>query len=189
MAWLSTSTHLAALTFLRNYLFQNPAKRLTRLILMACLVVMLASAMGPVTLFDAGTPASYAICYYTGDYESDSPDPSGIFSILIIFFSFVVRLIKAHQTSSRIISRRLMRKATHSVLRVLRKLSFSSRKSRRSRQIWHMIIVQPLAAAYVAILLYIDFYLSLSSEVSHASLLGLLQQLGLNCLVDLRFIG
>src|SRR4051812_33352934 len=75
-AWFSTITHLAALTCLRTYLFQHPAKRVVRVFLMACLALMLLIAMAFTGRLDLH-PEQHAVCYFRLDYKP-TPRLSGI---------------------------------------------------------------------------------------------------------------
>lgn len=59
MAWFSSLTHLSALSFLRRYFHQNPAKRAWRVCLMILLLVLLVVAFLPTGYFNFRKPAYY----------------------------------------------------------------------------------------------------------------------------------
>jgi len=63
LAWFSTITHLAALTCLRTYLFQNQSKRPVRLFLMGSLALLLLTAVAFSGRIDLD-PTQHAICYF-----------------------------------------------------------------------------------------------------------------------------
>ena len=59
MAWFSSLTHLCALSFLRRYFHQNPAKRAWRVCLMILLLVLLVAAFLPTGYFNIRKPTPY----------------------------------------------------------------------------------------------------------------------------------
>ncbi|KAI0128371.1 hypothetical protein BJ170DRAFT_594224 [Xylariales sp. AK1849] len=121
LAWFSCSTHLSALLFLRNYLINHPAQRIWRLLSMFILLLALLVAMVPTGHFywdglqywfidgrpefksDYSTmdaaPAANATCYFNADFSQvvySSGKNAMLLSVLLLLFSFVVRLLKLH---------------------------------------------------------------------------------------------
>ncbi len=103
-------THQAALSHLRNYFNTHPGKKLWRLVLMACLVIMLLVAMVPTILmkyWDSELSKS-ALCYFPAyaDYRHlHTPFGllclgEGIFSMCVIVSGLVIRIIKLHKSAS-----------------------------------------------------------------------------------------
>jgi hypothetical protein len=73
LAWFSSLTHMACLTFLRNYLYTHPSERLWRLFGMLSIAGLLFVAMLPTFNFNLlqyndktmhPTPADQTICYF-----------------------------------------------------------------------------------------------------------------------------
>ncbi len=171
LTWLSTATHLAALTFLRGYLARNPAKRAMRLFLMAGLLVMLSAALGPTASANLGPLSDYAVCYFNdAAFRNPDPDPNPMVSIMILVFSFVVRVVKVFPLLSRDATWQLAARLMRRVRIALRHISLPLSASRRVRLAWHMVVVQPIAAACLVVLVYADFFLSMTSEVSSSLL-------------------
>lgn len=122
LAWFSSLTHLAVLTFLRQRLYHWRPMRAWRLIAMAALMILLMVALVPTAriewpptdAFDNKTvilipdyqffdfaPNRYAVCSFK---DMSLIDPaslaSAIISMVVIFSGFIVRVIKLHRTLS-----------------------------------------------------------------------------------------
>jgi hypothetical protein len=112
LVWFSSFTHLATLTFLRRYLYENVPLRSWRLGLMTVLIASLVIALIPTGnrawLFYeglAGIPAWCFFIYSDGDIEALNnsvvhPNGSMELSILVLVFSYATRAIKMFRWSS-----------------------------------------------------------------------------------------
>ncbi|RYP47383.1 hypothetical protein DL768_006551 [Monosporascus sp. mg162] len=128
LAWFSNITHQCGLIFLREYLYQNPSERKWRLVFMAMLLIALLAAMVPTAFavqfdtFYGAQEATPAACFYNSEvthalYEEGGINKSPITrtgpfqismaSICILFLTFVTRLIKLFETSSRLVRDRI----------------------------------------------------------------------------------
>jgi uncharacterized membrane protein len=70
LGWLASITHLSALSFLRNYLFNRRKERLWRVGSMFAMLALLAVAVGISGHFEWGDPSDsrpedYAICGFS----------------------------------------------------------------------------------------------------------------------------
>ncbi|KFY18027.1 hypothetical protein V492_00192 [Pseudogymnoascus sp. VKM F-4246] len=102
--WFSSFTHLATLTVLRGYLYENPSMRLWRLFFMTILILLLIAALTPTgnVNWDVGSvPAS---CFFRYSLTSNISDnlTSMIFSVLVLWISYTTRAIKLFERSSRL---------------------------------------------------------------------------------------
>ncbi|KAK4449659.1 hypothetical protein QBC34DRAFT_404587 [Podospora aff. communis PSN243] len=107
LAWFSSVTHLAALTFLRRYLHNRPLEKWCRVALMLVMLALLSVAAGPTAKFTwlldslreveglQAHPASHAICFYRA---SITMDREGIQSlaiiILLLVYGYAIRIAK-----------------------------------------------------------------------------------------------
>ncbi|QPC60568.1 hypothetical protein HYE67_002799 [Fusarium culmorum] len=99
LAWMASVTHLACLSFLRNYLMNRPDKRLWRVVLMFSVMILLAIAIGITGYFelegDAKEPAHFAVCYLRMPMDSSTVAfESMLKMILLIIYGFFIRLAK-----------------------------------------------------------------------------------------------
>ncbi|CZR48322.1 uncharacterized protein FPRO_12932 [Fusarium proliferatum ET1] len=103
LAWLASVTHLASLSFLRNHLANNPAKRTWRLVAMCIIQVMLSVAVGLSMTFDGdpwldsqgGRPA---ICYFKERIDTTSiAFQSAIKFIILIVWGLAIRIAKTFE--------------------------------------------------------------------------------------------
>ena len=111
LAWFSCLTHLACLTFLRNYLYNHPGERIWRLVGMSSLVILLIVGLLPTGKASIYGPADYASCSFRNiarvksddRYESEDVNfdyATMIVSILFVGFGFLTRFIKLHRSLS-----------------------------------------------------------------------------------------
>jgi hypothetical protein len=121
LAWFASLTHLACLTFLRNYLYNRKTERKWRLSLMSVLLVMLITAVVPTGNYRSPHISTspyvdrrpgiqeandYAICHFSAHDPSQYPRAfvSMIVLVLISVFGFAFRIIKLFQPLSLFIS-------------------------------------------------------------------------------------
>ncbi|KAL8776345.1 MAG: hypothetical protein Q9213_008306 [Squamulea squamosa] len=133
LAWHSSLTHLATLTFLRQYFRHNPTARLWRAILMLLMVMMLSVALLPTgdrrwsNKYDGDSDngAFPVLCAFrrltvqksSERYRPDSVTTSTmLISIAVLFLSYLTRLIKLSQQATAF-TRRWMRTKPGSLIR------------------------------------------------------------------------
>ncbi|KAL8956671.1 MAG: hypothetical protein Q9183_006246, partial [Haloplaca sp. 2 TL-2023] len=110
LAWHSSLTHLTTLTFLRRYFQENPTARVWRSVLMLILAIMLAIALLPTgDRRYHGRRSTPALCDFRrlvahgqgGRFQFDIVSTSVmLISILILFSSYLTRLIKLSNRST-----------------------------------------------------------------------------------------
>jgi hypothetical protein len=169
VAWFSTITHLAALSCLRTYLYQNQVKRGLRLFFMGCLAVMLITATIPTasTEFRDDLPARCFLDFSRFD-RSKHGDADTIFSLLLLVYNIILRALKLHRKIAegwtRHITQKLMAPAKRATRAVVMRLASIDRYP-RSRLVIHVLIVQPLVAILVLGKTYYLMYTSTVAEV------------------------
>ncbi|KAF5608948.1 uncharacterized protein FSUBG_4337 [Fusarium subglutinans] len=106
LAWLASITHMASLSFLRNHLANNLAKRAWRLVAMCIIQVMLSVAVGLSMTFPESNGYAYedpwlnhggrpAICYFREGVKADSVNfESAIKFIILLVWGFAIRIAK-----------------------------------------------------------------------------------------------
>jgi hypothetical protein len=120
-AWFSSVTHLTTLTMIRHYFRRNNTiVRNVRVFLMLCVLVMLTVALLPTghrkwisTVDDTSTAGAPAMCYMTDLSGLDTASPQTdamIFSIIVLWTSYITRVIKLYATSSATARRHLRTK-------------------------------------------------------------------------------
>jgi hypothetical protein len=107
LVWFSSFTHLATLTFLRQYLHENSPMRWWRLFFMTALLLLLVAALIPTGNDNwlpsdqpdkTGTPALCLFSYPST--EGATASLTMLFSVLILCISYIVRAIKLFKWSS-----------------------------------------------------------------------------------------
>ncbi|KAI1404359.1 hypothetical protein F4819DRAFT_139444 [Hypoxylon fuscum] len=113
LAWFSCTTNLSALTFLRTYLIHHPFEMVWRLVSTFILLVGLTVALVPTGHFfwrpndleyiEDASPSAYAICYFSANFKGPSfaGKNSMLLSILLLIFSYMVRVFKLCRGSGR----------------------------------------------------------------------------------------
>ncbi|CAP95695.1 Pc21g07980 [Penicillium rubens Wisconsin 54-1255] len=114
LAWFSSLTHLACLTLLRNHLYNHSMQRIWRLLCMAVLVILLTVALSFTGGYDwtsshrsnyiyKGTAFNVirpAMCHPSSSTRSSVTYYAMVFSILLVVFGFVARIIRLHKAIS-----------------------------------------------------------------------------------------
>lgn len=114
LAWFSSLTHLACLTLLRNHLYNHSMQRIWRLLCMAVLVILLTVALSFTGGYDWTSLDSFysihkntafnvirpAMCHPSSSTRSTVTYYAMVFSILLVVFGFVARIIRLHKTIS-----------------------------------------------------------------------------------------
>ena len=171
LAWFSSLTHLTTLTVLRKYFRDNPTIWTWRAFLMLVNVLMLGFAILP-----TGNPEFYrngraAICHFKnldvrGGLRLTEPQSVYmLFSIIVLFFGYLTRLIKLSARSTTF-ARRWIREKPRNVLRkVLDKtLRARSRANASLRWCFQYIVIESL---YVCLRATFDLFDSMLWEVFH----------------------
>ena len=171
LVWFSSLTHLTTLTVLYQYFRDNPLVRNWRAASMLAIVVMLGIAllsMGNVSSANMAVPAQ---CLFEKLVDEDGPyaysdplaPPSMIISIIILFISYVTRLIKLSKMSSVFARRWLRSKPGHLLKGWLDGLNRRSRLSRAG--FLYTIGHQLLLTVFVLLRALLDVYESMLWEV------------------------
>lgn len=181
LAWFSSVTHLSALTFLRNYLYNRLGERLWRLISMSAFLCMLIVALAPTGSFDwqglpsdvspVVSPSTYAICHFAvpdcNDLASTSASlsyGSMVMSILLLVFGFISRVFKLYEPLFALVSswRANISKGYRTWLWKFQVWSgpnthpFNWRKT---------LVHRPAVSVFLVLRLYLDIYSSMFFEV------------------------
>ena len=180
LAWFSAITHMSALTFLRNYLYNHQGERLWRLISMAFFQVMLIVAMVPTAnfnwLYDSGdnviaNASDYAVCFFQIRDPTRTSFTSMMMSIIILLFNFGTRGIKLHKTLSDWVLRDIRKKLSVSYRRGLKRIHNNSAVEGHPLCWKRTILYRPLLAAFLVGRLVLDLYSSMFFEVGQICLL------------------
>ncbi|KAI0870092.1 hypothetical protein GGS24DRAFT_511235 [Hypoxylon argillaceum] len=190
LAWFSNLTHQCGLIFLREHLHQNPTERTWRLVFMTILLVTLIIAMAQTTgavQFDkyyGAQPWTPAKCFYSknitdalyheGNINKGSVAQTGAFqittvSIIILGLSFVTRLLKLFETTSRFLTDQIRARVSRHLRNILAscvKLRLASRNRRSGFRFRIVLLENPLLAGYLFLRIFVDIYASAFSDVS-----------------------
>jgi hypothetical protein len=176
LVWFSSFTHLATLTFLRRYLYENVPLRSWRLglmtVLIASLVIALIPTGNPVWLPEsnfAGIPAWCLFNYSDHDfadpwYHTLDPNGSVVLSILVLVFSYAARAIKMFRWSS-IQSRLYLRtKPGNTITKHLDKLYTGSQNTRTKTWVF-LIPYYIILSILLVVRSWFDLFESMMFEV------------------------
>ncbi|KAF5691399.1 hypothetical protein FDENT_3441 [Fusarium denticulatum] len=166
LAWLASITHLASLSFLRNHLANNPAKRAWRLVAMCTIQVMLSVAVGLSMTFtdDAEDPDE-------GLYENPWPKHAIKFIVLLVW-GFAVRIAKTFEgfegglrrTASRLEQRGNRHRRVFSGS-AEREWDHTFAEASLPRRMWRYFSVPVLIGFYSVLSIQLDLFTSLLAEV------------------------
>ncbi|KAI1852863.1 hypothetical protein JX266_002404 [Neoarthrinium moseri] len=190
LAWFSNLTHQCGLVFLRGYLYQNPRERMWKLMLMTGLFLTLVCAWTPMIgaiVFDGyfgAQPTTPAACFYNlevvhalyadGGINQGSITGAPSFqisavAIVVLFLSFIVRLIKLFETSSRFVRNRIRTPVSLILRNLLSRIVTSSLTQRQygakfqSRVFW---FENPFLASYLFLRIAADIFTSVFADVT-----------------------
>ncbi|RBR20257.1 hypothetical protein FVER53590_11234 [Fusarium verticillioides] len=178
LAWLASITHLASLSFLRNHLANNPAKRAWRLVAMCTIQAMLSVAVGLSMTFNkepwlndrGGRPAR---CYFEDLVNPRSMAfQSAIKFIVLLVWGFAIRIAKTFERFEgglrRTAARLEQRGNRH-------RRGYSSSTGREwdhtfahvslTRRVWSHFSVPILIGFYSVLSIQLDLFTSLLAEV------------------------
>ncbi|GFN13299.1 uncharacterized protein AtWU_03097 [Aspergillus tubingensis] len=173
LTWFSTITHLSCLTALRNHLYLHSSERTWRLAAMAILCVLLAIGLGFTANYDwaffgGGDEPNYgdaAICYIRIRSPLGHAFYTMLFSVLLITFSFVVRIVKLYRFLSVDIFTRARSRVKHWTYTSLRIVHDWSDASAQPPSLICMICYYPLLAAKLSADLLVDGWASVFMEI------------------------
>jgi hypothetical protein len=185
LAWFSSLTHLACLTFLRHYLYVNQGERAWRLVAMAILVILLIAAMvpsgnyqwdplQPSAGFDDSTteagivpqPADYAICYFKHLRKVDSVTfASMVLSVLLVGLGFLSRAARLHKSVSVDVIARARHAASDNTKAILRKVYQWSDAEHTPNGLKRLFVYRPLLALFLVCRVTLDAWSSMFVEV------------------------
>lgn len=184
LAWFSSVTHLACLTFLRHYLYIHPGERAWRLVLMGLFAAMLLVAMIPTGNYnwrgtpdidvwtgqvDSPTPSptDYAICYFGKAQKTDLLTfTSMIISVLLIAFGYLSRVIRLHRILSVRVGAGTRRYVSERVRRWLQKVYNWCDVGNSPGGLKRLLIYRPLLALFLSVRVISDAWSSMFVEVS-----------------------
>ncbi|KAH6673231.1 hypothetical protein B0J14DRAFT_66508 [Halenospora varia] len=172
LTWFSSITHMTALTFLRNYLYSRPAEQLWRLVSMSTFLCMLIAAILPMVNFGSISerPRIYqqsAVCFFGVFAKSNKLSyNSVIISILILVWSFAVRVVQLHKTLSVGTFRRARAYLSTRYRSFLLKVYLWSGVAQTGAYHWKRTrVYNPCLAIFMIFSLWLDLYLSMLSEI------------------------
>jgi hypothetical protein len=171
LAWFSSTTHLSALTLLRNHFHNHPGQRAVRGIFMGCMLVLLAVALIPTSHLGqhfGGVPeGAYAKCFFKSPGGAQMSFGSGqlfIPSVLLVTYAYVVRAAKLFGGFAEF-GTEARKKAGRMAVRAIEGID----QLGIARYILFRVLVQiPVLATYVTIRFILDFLFSMTAEVSVA---------------------
>ncbi|OJJ69048.1 hypothetical protein ASPBRDRAFT_292366 [Aspergillus brasiliensis CBS 101740] len=176
LTWFSTLTHLSCLTVLRHHLYIHPSERTWRLAAMAILCVLLAIGLGFTGNYDwslsGGDRPHFddaAICYIRIKPLFGQSFYLMLLSILLITFSFVVRMVKLHRVLSVDIFAKARVRFSRWTFTCLRIVHDWSDAAAQPPKLKCMLCYYPLLAANLSAALLIDGWASVFMEASHPS--------------------
>jgi hypothetical protein len=183
LAWFSSLTHMACLTFLRNYLYTHPSERLWRLFGMLSIAGLLFVAMLPTFNFNLlqyndktmhPTPADQTICYFRPGNTSSGHrgGERAVSSMILLIVGFLFRAVRLHKSVS-----------LGTLAKLRRKLSKYATQKLESMYNWcdtensplspkRTLLYWPTLASRLSIKVLWDFLTSMYFEVCSQSLQG-----------------
>ncbi|KAF2102042.1 hypothetical protein NA57DRAFT_53976 [Rhizodiscina lignyota] len=182
LVFFSSVTHLACLSFLRNYLYIRRPQRLLRVIWMSIMAIMLVVAMvptantdilswidavGPVDYDNPNlSPAAYAICNFRKPLDTTSESyPSVVVSVFLIVFGLSSRFFRLYKILSVNLVGRLRRFMSDKAQFVLRRVYEWAEVESSPIGLRRMLVFRPLLATFVSARVLVDAYGSMLIEV------------------------
>jgi hypothetical protein len=184
LAWFSSVTHQACLTFLRPYLHQHPTERTWRLVLMGIMCSMLIGALVPTANYEWGQglpelqpqysnddyerpyPADYALCYYGVPRKADDLSIASVaISISFIVVGYTARVVRLHRTLSVRVMGGAREAISTRVQRILRLVHRATHVENSLNRLLVLCIYRPLSAVFLAFRILLDLWTSMFFEV------------------------
>ncbi|CAF3518362.1 unnamed protein product [Fusarium graminearum] len=174
LAWMASVTHLASLSFLRNYLTNRPDKRLWRVVLMFSVMILLAIAVGITGYFelenDAKEPAHFVICYLRRPMDrSTVAFESMLKMIFLIVYGFSIRLAKMTRVFEgwlREKGARLRKRSTDRQRGQSQSRPAWDPRARKGRKRFKILVIDPVLIAFFSLAnVHLDMFTSFLAEV------------------------
>ncbi|OJJ68653.1 hypothetical protein ASPBRDRAFT_46845 [Aspergillus brasiliensis CBS 101740] len=172
LTWFSTLTHLSCLTILRNHLYLHASERTWRLAAMAILCVLLAISLGFTGNYgwsfqESNKPAftDAAICFIQIKPPFQRAFFNMLSSILLIGFSFMVRVIKLYRFLSVDVFAKARARISRWTYTCLRIVHYWSDAAAQSPSFKCMLCYYPLLAVKLSAGLLIDAWTSVFMEI------------------------
>lgn len=177
LVWFSSFTHLATLTFLRRYLYENVPLRSWRLAFMTTLIFCLIGALIPtvnqawLTASDyAGIPAWCLFRHSTDDPPDPNDNGSGhwesmALSVFVLVFSYATRAIKLFRWSSKKSRLYLRTKPGKAITKHLDKLYTGSQNTTTKEWIF-LVPYYIILSTLLVVRSWFDLFESMIFEVS-----------------------
>lgn len=190
LAWFSSLTHLACLTLLRNHLYDHPLQRLWRLLSMTALAILLTISLSftgghtwmyPAEVFPGGsesyegitayyyatlTVIDPAMCHLGSGSKSTLTYYGMIFSILLIIFGFVTRIIKLYRAISVNVCGKARAMLSIRARRLLRIVFTWCCSGSSHRSLKRTLFYRPLLTIFLVASLFLDGWSSMLLEVN-----------------------
>ena len=191
LAWFSSLTHLACLTLLRNHLYNHSMQRIWRLLCMAVLVILLTVALSFTGGYDwtsshrsnyiyKGTAFNVirpAMCHPSSSTRSSVTYYAMVFSILLVVFGFVARIIRLHKAISVGVWGKSRAKLSIQARRLLSIAFAWSCLGSSHKSLKRTLFYRPLLTTLFVAHLFLDGWSSMFVEVSVPCLIILLSHL------------
>jgi hypothetical protein len=191
LAWFSSVTHLAALTFLRRYLHNKPVEKWCRVAFMLVMLVLLCGAMGPTAKFawlpgpdvksegiqaSPASPASHAICFYRTNITMESEGAQSLaINILLLVYGYVIRIAKLSPKFSNTLRKYGLKFKRKSVERLE---TWDPDGPTSGWKLLKPICLDPVLVAVFQVLhVQLDLFCSTLAEVSHSQGLSPIERL------------
>lgn len=177
LAWFSSLTHMACLTFLRQYLYMHQSQRAWRLLAMGILVIMLFVALIPSGAYNWSTrgssndadpgPADYAICYLT-QFGHSEPMTLGsmILSVLVVSLGYLSRVTRLHKILAIDGLAKARHKGSLHARALLKRVYTWSDAGTSTKRLAKLILYRPLLGVFLVFRVIIDAWSSMFVEVS-----------------------
>ncbi|KAK5659365.1 hypothetical protein OQA88_1458 [Cercophora sp. LCS_1] len=168
VAWFSTITHLAALSCLRSYLYQNPVKRALRLVLIGILAIMVITAT--MTTADNNFQDELPVlCFlHLPRPKVNIANLDVVFSVLLLAYNILLRVLKLHRTVSEVWTGKIREGflvVLQPIANVISLVLQSPRLNRKMRFGLYVLFVQPFVASLILTKTYYFMYTSTVAEV------------------------
>lgn len=178
LAWFSSLTHLACLSFLRNYLYHRPGERAWRIGAMGVFIAMLIVGIVPTGSYnwyhgagiDRPFPQDYATCYFQvrpkeNVINGDIVLASMVLSVLLVVLGFVSRVIRLYETLSVGIVGKARSKVSKSLRAILRQAYRWCDTKRSPNGLRRQLIYRPLLAVFLLLQVVSELWTSMFIEV------------------------
>ena len=165
LAWFSCLTHQMALSFLHNYLVNNPTQRLWRLVAMFTLLVMLIVGLVPTSGFELlVNPAANAICFFDLHYTRQWGIINMLIPTLLLLFGYLIRVLRLYKVFTRCFADSL----TNMVRRGILKSAICLQRVLGVQTLGQRITSNMIVSAHLILCIWTDITTSMASDVSDA---------------------